>query len=186
MRLFIALPLPPAVTALLEQQQRALARMLPDVPLAWTTAEQQHLTLVFLGERPETELSALEQALSFACRRSAPFQLETAQPGAFPSLRRPSVLWTGVAGNVPELRQLHDVLFAQLEGLHAPDRRGFAPHLTLGRLKKPGHAGEVAAAFAALQSSEPVAWTVDEVRLYSSALKPDGPRYATVSRYALT
>ena len=180
MRLFIALPLPPAVTALLEQQQRSLARMLPGVPLGWTTAEQQHLTLVFLGERPETELSALEQALAFACRRSAPFQLETAQPGAFPSLRRPSVLWTGVGGNVPALRQLHGVLLAQLEGLHAPDRRSFAPHLTLGRLKKPGHASEVASAFAALERSEPVAWTVDEVRLYSSRLLPSGARYTTL------
>ncbi len=185
MRLFVALPLPEALKDALAKTQGALAAQLPETSVRWTQAEQQHLTLLFLGETPEEKLPALGQILAFACRRRPPFSLQTGALGAFPSLRRASVLWLGVSGEVEALRRLHAALAEQLMGFYRPDERGFSPHLTLGRVKGLGHARAVAEALETVPSEPPVGWKVDEVRLYSSRLAAGGPRYTVLERVPL-
>ena len=174
MRLFIALPLPKAVVDLLESQQQALKTALPNTQIRWSDPAQLHLTLVFLGEVAARDLPLVTQGLEFACRRIHPFRLETSQVGAFPSLRRPSVLWTGMTGDVEVLEDLHARLVGQLEGLYKPDRRTFKPHLTLGRVRQFGHDELILGAVTNLPEQDPVRWQVEEVRVYSSNLKPAG------------
>ncbi|HSG64689.1 MAG TPA: RNA 2',3'-cyclic phosphodiesterase, partial [Gammaproteobacteria bacterium] len=59
--------------------------------------------------------------------------------GAFPSLRRPRVLWLGVRP-VAELTALQSHVSRSLEPLgFAPDTRPYSPHVTLARTR--GQAG---------------------------------------------
>ena len=174
MRLFIALPLPEAVVNLLKDQQEILKTALPNTRMRWSDPAQLHLTLVFLGEVAARDLPLVTQGVTFACRRVSPFGLETSGVGAFPSLRRPSVLWTGVTGEVEILETLHTRLVGQLEGLYRPDKRTFKPHLTLGRVRQFGHDELILKAVTNLPQQDPVSWQVEEVKVYSSSLKPAG------------
>ncbi len=170
-RLFIALSVPDAVKTLLGKQQRDLKEKLPGDLLGWSDPATAHLTLVFLGEVRSQDLGVVRQGLDFACRRVFPFELHTAAPGAFPSSQRPSVLWTGVAGETEALQGLHTALVRQLEGLYK-DERVFKPHLTLGRVKRFGRHTELTEALLSAPDYPPVAWRVERVGLYSSTLKP--------------
>ena len=173
MRLFIALPLPDQVKGLLQSQQQTLKKALPNTRIRWSDPAQLHLTLVFLGEVGARDLPLVTQGLEFACRRVQPFGLETADVGAFPSLNRASVLWTGVMGQTDVLETLHARLVGQLEGLYKPDKRTFKPHLTLGRVRQFGHDELIRGAMATLEQ-DAVSWKVEEVWVVSSLLKPTG------------
>lgn len=169
---------------LLAQQQSDLKEKLPDDLVRWVDPATTHLTLVFLGAVSAANLGVVRQGLDFACRRAEPLELRTATLGAFPSRQRPSVLWTGVAGETEALRTLHTGLVRQLEGLYK-DERVFEPHLTLGRVKKFGRQTEVTAALADAPDYAPVAWRVETVGLYSSTLKPSGAVHELVHESAL-
>ena len=87
-RLFVALPLPPAVRRSLEP----LARGLGDV--RWLTPDQQHLTLRFLGDIDNGRLNDVAEALALV--HGWPFELRLKGLGHFPPRGEPRVLWVGV------------------------------------------------------------------------------------------
>lgn len=180
LRLFIAVDLPQEVKTLLEQQQAALLRGLPFKAVRWSNPEQLHLTLLFLGQVDPNRVQLISQNIDYACRRQRAFALETAHPGAFPSLERPSVLYTGVAGNVTALNALVASLSDQLYGLYEPSGRRFKPHLTLGRVKEEGAQERIARALKGVPTFYPAAWRVETVHLISSTLTPQGAQYNTL------
>lgn len=127
MRLFIALNLPQtARSCLLEQMEHWKQE---GVSGCWTSAENLHLTLAFLGEQPESALSTVE-----ACLQAVPF----------PSLRL-SVKGVGTFGSLlyadfddsSDLEKLEDYVRAlrgELRGKGISfDSKAFRPHITLAR-----------------------------------------------------
>jgi RNA 2',3'-cyclic 3'-phosphodiesterase len=108
LRLFIALPLPNKVKEVLQTQQDSLKLHLleHDKNIRWTTPEQWHLTLAFLGATNRERLPQIQGAMERAAKPVEAFALETTFLGAFPSSRRPSVLWLGVGGDVTSLQTL--------------------------------------------------------------------------------
>jgi 2'-5' RNA ligase len=183
LRLFIALPLPDNVKTVLQTYQAQLKTNLDNPNIHWTTPEQWHLTLIFLGTTPSEKLKSIQQALESVARLE-PFTLNTAKLGTFPSLQRPGVLWLGVEGHTDKLQKLHRQLSQSLSGHYEPDERGFKAHITLARIKQFGLGKEVAKALAAT-SAEAVSWQVDQVKLYSSLLKPSGPEYTQLYQVLL-
>ena len=63
LRLFIALPLPDQVKVVLQTYQDQLKIHLDNPNIYWTTPEQWHLTLIFLGTTPSENLSSIKQVL---------------------------------------------------------------------------------------------------------------------------
>lgn len=186
LRLFIALPLPKEVKELLEQQQAALLRALPYKIVRWSNPEILHLTLLFLGYIEEHKVELVKQSLDFGCRQHRKFNLKTAEPSAFPSLQRPSILYTAVAGDTSALTALVVSISEQLLGLYEPDKRRFKPHLTLGKVSKPEEVERVTQALMGIPPFYPATWTVDEVVLYSSKLSPSGAKHDPLYRLALS
>jgi RNA 2',3'-cyclic 3'-phosphodiesterase len=186
LRLFIALPLPSEVKTVLQTQQDSLKTHLNehDKNIRWTKSEQWHLTLVFLGATNRERLPQIQSAVERAAKPINAFDLETTSLGAFPSLRRPSVLWLGVEGEVGTLQTLQLRLSEALSGMIEPDDKPFKPHLTLARLKQFGLGKEVSQAFAETTPTK-TAWTVNELQLYQSILKPDGAEYYIIHNVAL-
>jgi RNA 2',3'-cyclic 3'-phosphodiesterase len=187
LRLFIALPLPNEVKQILQTQQDALKTHLQehDKDIRWTTREQWHLTLVFLGATNRERLPRIQNAMERAAKTLQSFALETTSLGAFPSLRRPSVVWLGVGGDVTSLQTLQFRLDEALSGMLEPDEKPFKPHLTLARLKQFGLGQEVTEAFAKLPSQKQ-SWTVNELCLYQSILNPAGAEYKVVFNVRLS
>jgi 2'-5' RNA ligase len=165
----------------------------------WVRPEGIHLTLKFLGDVDREQLPEIERALCSACAPHAPLELRVGALGCFPNARRPRVLWVGV--QAPGERLVHlqrDVERAIIPLGYPADRRGFHPHLTLGRVKAPrsaasrpnrkqaagldalGDSLERAARQGASVRGAPVqgdTYRVDAVHLMRSELLPGGAVY---------
>lgn len=154
MRLFVAVALDAALRREVERLRAPLMTRAPDAH--WSRPEAWHMTLRFLGERPESELPALHDALGRV--RRPQFPLELRGMGAFPARGRPRTLWVGVADPQPA-KLLAAAIEEQLAALgFTPEARPFTPHITLASAGK----GSLAPLRAALDPSEP-AWGAQHV-----------------------
>ncbi len=139
MRLFIALNLPKK-----ERQRiyRATRRLRDDeLPVRWLDPDHFHVTLKFLGEVRRERLPEIEAAISGVATATKSFATELAGFGAFPTIRRPRVIWLGVGAN-PELRCLkQDLEWALGDVGFEAEMRAFHPHVTLGRANDKNGAG---------------------------------------------
>lgn len=185
MRLFIALKMPKKERDRIHRASRALRER--DLPVRWVEPEHYHLTLKFLGEiRPDVQ-ERIETVLDRVAAATAPFEVRLGGFGAFPTIRRPRVLWAGVQAS-PELRCLkQDVEWGLAEHGFERETRAFHPHLTLGRASDEGGAG----AFRGLDelvASLPYegAFTVRSVDLMRSRLSRSGSRYTVLRSSRLT
>lgn len=140
MRLFVAVNFP----ARLRQKIARLCRPLDEagIPGQWVVADQVHLTLKFIGETPVAQVDELADALEQVAGKFRPFPLRFGPIGAFPSPRRPRVVWLGVEAT-PELRFIKDDLERRLAELGVErEQRPYQPHVTLGRSPRDAEAGE--------------------------------------------
>jgi RNA 2',3'-cyclic 3'-phosphodiesterase len=143
-------------------------RPLPGAP-RWTDPERWHLTLLFLGAVPREVLPALGAGAAPLVAAAPPMTLRLAGAGRFGSLRRPSVAWAGVDGDVGALGALAAGLAGLAQGLDLPvEDRPFRPHLTLGRWppRRPAD-GTLTDRLAGYRGP---AWPVGEVLLLESRL----------------
>jgi RNA 2',3'-cyclic 3'-phosphodiesterase len=175
-RLFVSLELP-------EDVKEALGALCNDVPGArWVEPDQIHLTLRFIGEVDGLGFQDVADAL--ASVRAAPFVLSIRGVGHFPPRGEPRVLWAGVEKSEP-LVLLHDRIESALvrAGLE-PERRKFAPHVSLARLRAtPTRAVGSFLARNALFRTVPV--PVDEFHLVSSRLTPKHAIHRNEGTYLL-
>ncbi len=183
MRIFIAIEIPPSVKTALASLQTELRRAAADV--GWTKPENMHLTLRFLGEVEEARLGEVSRVCDEAAATVSSFTLRLSGAGVFPNFRQPRVLWAGVAGEIETAAKLQ----AQLEKVlvargFPPEDKPFKPHLTIGRVKTPRNARQVAA-LAEIQSLPELAFEVSEIVLIKSELHPAGARYTALAKSKL-
>lgn len=130
MRLFVALELTAEVRERLAAWGTACARA--DRALRPVPEDSLHVTLAFLGERPEEDLPALGAAVEGCGELPGPLAL-----GAplWLSPRRPHVLTVEVLGDVRDVyRRLLDGLRAAIG--YEPERRELRPHVTVCRVRR--------------------------------------------------
>ena len=179
-RAFVALPLPTQVLNHVAQVQRRLRREPAAKPVRWTRSEQIHLTLKFLGNVSREDLDRVRDALNAACAGLSAFELALAQLGCFPHARNPRVVWIGLTGALERLADLQQRIDGSLHGFgdHLEEGRAFHPHLTLGRVNARGEGGRDLAELLARERVPPVGtWTVRQVDLIQSELRPQGAHY---------
>ena len=184
MRTFIAIELPEAVRKKLVGLIAALRR--GSVRASWVRSDHMHLTLRFLGEITDDHLEVINPALLEACVNTPSFALGVHGLGAFPNLRRPSVLWVGVGPLQPALADLQRAseAAARSAGL-ASETKPFHPHVTLARIKDPRSAGGLTGEVEAQRDFGAGAFDVTHVSLFSSELTPRGPIYTRIQEYPL-
>lgn len=141
-RTFIAIELDGELQDYLRGIIRRLAGQLPR--LRWVDPAATHLTLAFLGELDDAQVALARQATLNAAAQGDAFSFWLRGLGTFGSGRQPRVLWIGVDEPSGALRRLHVALHEHLERAGFPiERRPFAPHLTLSRIKAPLDAVEL-------------------------------------------
>jgi 2'-5' RNA ligase len=180
MRLFIGLTFPKKQRERIHRAARVLRE--EELPVRWIGLENYHVTLKFLGEvRPEA-VPQIEAAMTKIASATKSFSTEVGGFGAFPTIRRPRMLWLGV-GATAALRCLkQDLEWAMGSCGFEAETRAFHPHITLGRADDRGGAG----AFRGLDelvasmgfSAEVKVRTIDLIR---SNLSKDGARYSVMS-----
>lgn len=184
MRTFIAFALPPAI----EQHARFLQERLraAGLKLRWVAPQNIHLTLRFLGEINPSSIEPIGAAIQAAVRPAVPIDLVVQGLGVFPNIRRPTVLWTGLGGQLDALQQLHVGLSDELEPLgFAKEQRPFRAHLTLARIKDRIDSRKLSEALKEAGNFEPVPFNAAELILFQSVLRPQGAQYTPLVRKKL-
>ena len=175
MRLFVALALPDSVA-------EGLVLLQSGIPGArWSTREQLHLTLRFIGEVDGRDAAAIDDALSSI--RAPRFTFELKGVGEFGG-KNPRALWAGVRDEVAVAHLQRKIESAVQRAGRPPEERKFSPHVSLARLR--GAPRERVITFLsahALYASGPFA--VNAFLLYSSTLTPNGSLYRAERSYAL-
>jgi 2'-5' RNA ligase len=159
---------------------RAACGPLADV-LRWSTPENLHLTLHFLGTIDDTRVPALVSDLGPSLSESA-FDVATGTLGTFSSGGATRTVWLAVAEGVEPLARVHRTLADRLVRAGVPiETRPFHPHLTLARVRdrERRRARGIAARLAAVPAP-PIRWTVAEIALIASDLGGPTPRYRRV------
>jgi len=184
MRLFVALNLPKKERERIHKAARALRDQ--GMPVRWVEPQKYHLTLKFLGEVRTDRMGLIESILGNVAAASPQFSADLCGFGAFPTVRRPRVVWLGVEPT-PALRCLkQDVEWALADAGFDRETRAFHPHLTLGRVDHEDGAG----AFRGLDDlvSE-LTYTgsvsVRSVELMRSQTSKGGATYTVLSSYPL-
>ncbi len=153
--------------------------------LTWVRPGNIHLTLRFLGEVDESRLPLIADALEEAASACPSFELVSDGLGAFPSMRRPRVLYLGLHDNAG-LSALKAAVDSALAGAgFSGDDKPFRAHLTLCRVRSPEAAAQLGAAAGALKVEKKVAFTVSRFVLYKSDLSPKGARYSAIKDFQL-
>ena len=139
MRLFIALNLPEREKDRIHRTVRRLKEA--RAPVRWVDPVNYHVTLAFLGEVPLERVGPVRDALNRVASKTRGFTMELKGIGAFPTLRRPRVIWLGIKAS-SRLRRLDRDLERALGPIgFEGDGRAFHPHVTLGRVKTKGGSG---------------------------------------------
>jgi 2'-5' RNA ligase len=188
-RAFIAIDLSPEIHKRLDQVASELKERLAGVPVRWVPVENVHLTLKFLGDVSLTNLEILKKILRSEAGNHLPFEISIGQLGAFPSKRRPRVIWVGVEAP-QELMDLQRAIESETTRLgYARDRREFSPHLTLGRISRNANSADLRQIGEVLKNYEVGflgATRVKEVHLFRSDLQPGGAVYTSLLNVPLS
>ncbi len=184
MRLFIAINIPKKERDRIYRAARPLRER--DYPVRWVSPDLFHLTLKFLGEVMPQKLQQVQESVEEVANGTGTFPLEIGGFGAFPTIRRPRVLWLGVEPS-PALRCLkQDLEWGLSEHGFERETRAFHPHFTLGR----SHSDYGAGAFRGLDSlSAELSYKSDvnvrKLDLMESHLSASGPRYEVMASFPM-
>jgi 2'-5' RNA ligase len=183
-RLFVALDLPEETRAgLVAWGTEALA----DPALRPVAPESLHITLAFLGYRPEREVEAIAAAVAESAA-PAPW-VELRDPEPHPPRGRARLY--ALPAISPGAEALQAGLEQRLveEGFYQPEKRPFWPHVTVARVRPEARGSRRPAVVS--ESPGPIPERLAEPRisvrmtLYRSVLQSSGARYVPLAQVEL-
>lgn len=153
--------------------------------IRWVSPINFHLTLKFLGDIPESQVDDLFTVLAPQIRPFPRCTINAKGLGVFPDVKRPRILWVGLTGD--ELVDMARRIDAGLAPLgFAPEKRGFTPHLTIGRWRQNERAPkDLASELEKWRATDFGRCQVNEVILFQSILRPAGAEHHKLKTIAL-
>jgi RNA 2',3'-cyclic 3'-phosphodiesterase len=128
MRLFVALDIDESIRQRIERFMEGVREFASEA--RWVRPESLHVTLKFIGEKPEDSLEAIKQAL--AGISSPPITVHLRGHGFFPNPKSARVFWIGLDADA--LSALAAKVDEVLSTVNIPrEEHPFHPHLTLAR-----------------------------------------------------
>ena len=180
LRAFIAIELPAHVCDAIQKQTARLRQTLGNDLIRWVPTQNMHLTLKFLGDTATSHLDFLKQLLAREADSHPQFDLQLGGLGAFPTLKRPRLLWIGIHAPA-DLASLQRSIEAGTSRLgYEPEERAFSPHLSIGRVRQnvsPPDLQKIRTALDTIQLGNIGIARVDSVHLFKSDLQPGGSIY---------
>lgn len=102
----------------------------------WEPRDKLHATLRFIGALESATLPEVIRVLRGVIERYPPFTITFESVGAFPTIRKPKVIWIGCTVKSPALSRMKSAVDSALHPLGFPiEERVYAPHVTIGRVK---------------------------------------------------
>jgi len=182
-RIFIAIKVVPEETLI--NMISNLKSGLIDDAIKWTSIDNIHVTLVFLGDTEDYITDKIRLMLYEECTGYGKFNIHLKGCGIFRSMSDPRILWTGVQDS-DKLMSLNVTLQNGLKqlGIRLEDRP-YNPHLTLGRIKHLKDINILKSLVEKFHNSEIQVVPVNEIILYESILLQSGPVYNPIEKFTL-
>jgi len=185
LRLFTAVCPPPAVADTIAGVQNRIESAVGSRMLRAIRPENYHVTLEFLGNTPASLIEPVVEAMQAAATAApGPLELQLAEPGAFPTSRRPRTLWVGIGDIGGGLTALEADLRARLVRLGIElDAKTFRPHVTIAYVRRQASSADRARVAAAVEDAQTEgphgrSFTVAEILLVRSVTGPGGSVYS--------
>jgi len=190
MRLFVALDIDQSIRERIVRFMDGVSEFAPDV--RWIKPESLHVTLKFIGERPDPE--EIKQALMKI--DSSVFEVTFRGYGFFPTPKSARVFWVGIESG-PALADLAKSIDERLTPLGIEkETHAFSPHLTLARSGSGRPARDkkdrsnrnfkrLEEKLGPLSAPEFGTMSAREFFLYQSQLSPHGSRYTKIANFGL-
>jgi len=156
-----------------------------DVRVKWVNAGNLHVTMKFLGETSEDSLTEMYSAIRDSIAGVAPFNLRLANVGCFPNARKPRVIWVGINDGFNQLKDISRCVENALEPFgFAPEKRKFAAHVTIGRVKDNRNIETLSSELDRIKFDSSDS-QIRDVVFYQSDLRPQGPIYTALQAFEL-
>jgi RNA 2',3'-cyclic 3'-phosphodiesterase len=104
-----------------------------DLPVKWSSENNLHLTLLFLGFINDEELIEVCKSLARAAISADPFYFEMKEIQLAPNTNKPKMIWYSGIANA-ELKELYEKVEKSM-GMYQSSKKTFSPHVTLGRIR---------------------------------------------------
>ena len=172
MRLFVSLE--PSPSAVEDLDDFLDVRRDAGDGLRWSSPDQWHVTLAFMGSAPDRVVEDVVSGVADAADRAAPVTLAFEGGGCFPDVTRARVLFAGVTDGAALAPLARAVRSASSVAGAAPEGGAFHPHVTLARFRRPADATRWVRV---LDTYAGPPWTATEVAVVASHLPRErGPR----------
>lgn len=179
MRSFIALPVDPITTHILQQRVEQLKTLPWSNSIRWYPAENYHLTLMFLGGHlhPETVKAVSDSMKNWFAEGMSFFEAELMEVQAFPSRQKPHTLIVSLDATL-----MMQYLVREIEDQVKPlgltrNKQAFRPHISLGKISS-GLNPEELVIPQQMKSFNTELLTVDRLTLFESHLTDNFPVYS--------
>ncbi len=184
MRLFFAVKISDAIK--MDVAAAIQAFPLRNPPWRWIPTGNMHLTLKFIGEVDERILPDLKDVAADVAKQMKPFRVAYGAFGGFPNLSNPRVVFFEAKEGKRHLSEIAHLIEKGVEPLGIErEKRPFAAHLTLARIKEPLPRGMVER----LATVPPLPATafqdVDRFVLMQSHLAREGATYEEMGSFGL-
>jgi len=151
----------------------------------WVPEKNIHITLKFFGETAEDKIDDICEVLDEIAGHHPPFEIRLQNTGIFGSSYNPRVIWFGMNQSKAIENLAKDVLTRVEEIGWEHDRQNFRSHLTVGRIKTLNDKKYFRQIIDKFKNVYLQAVPVDSFSLIESKLRPQGPVYEVVEKFAL-
>jgi 2'-5' RNA ligase len=173
-RIFIAINLPEST----KKKLLAYQDKWPELPARWTTKENLHLTLVFLGNTSEAELQQLTERCRQVGESHKPFELRINHIQYGPNEHRPRMIWAA-------LETSQELLSLQKDLETTPEKQPYSPHLTLARLRLFELQRMEQEELPQITEDVSLSFPVDSFEIMESELARSGAKYVQLQQFVL-
>lgn len=185
MRIFIAIDLPPEIK---DSVSRLIAKLKEaSAAVKWTSPENLHFTLKFIGEIKEVKLKEVKEILAETVSGLKPFSVSLEGIGTFPSGKSPRVIWIGAKEGADQICKIMRELNERYAAEDIADKEDREPlaHLTLGRVKEVKGLDKLVQLIEKHKSDNFGKAAVREIGIIKSQLTRKGPVYTKVESVRL-
>ena len=182
-RLFIAVKIKPCQEFL--KVYYGLKKDLALEKIKWVNEDNFHFTLKFLGETEESIIAKIINALERVSINTKPIKLKIENLGIFGSRYNPRVIWAGIENSTQIDEFVNKILNKLDEAGFKRDRQNFVPHITVGRIKNVNNKKHLKSTIDKYKTSLYQEYTINEIYLFESVLRSDGPVYKVIKKFKL-
>ncbi len=177
-RVFFALNLPLTLKQNLGKIVEELRSLNRGRTISWVALENLHLTLHFLGNQKEEDISRLIEIARPLADQTVSFRLLTNQFDFFPNPFDPRVIFLAIEDDGSARALAKDLGRVLMENGFQIDQRPWRSHLTLGRIKDQKGACRLGS-----QKFPPTVFEISSFELMESELGPNGSRYRVLASF---